>query len=84
VHGAYARRVDARTMDWQDRAHFFAVASTMMRRILVDVARARGSSKRGGDLQRIEETPELTLDSLPATGTDRAAQICNGSRAGLE
>jgi len=75
VHSAYVRLVDARSVDWQDRAHFFAVASTMMRRILVDAARARASSKRGGHLQRVEESPELTLDSLPATGTDRAAQI---------
>src|SRR5215510_12426017 len=47
-----------------------------MRRILVDAARARASAKRGGDLRRVEETPELNLDSLPAPGTNRAAQIC--------
>ncbi len=76
VHEAYVRLVDARTVDWQDRAHFFAVSSTIMRRILVDAARARASAKRGGDLQRVEETPELSLDSLPAAGTDRAAEIC--------
>jgi RNA polymerase sigma-70 factor, ECF subfamily len=76
VHEAYVRLVDARTVDWQDRSHFFAVASTIMRRILVDAARARASAKRGGDLQRVEETTALTLDSLPATGTDRAAEIC--------
>ena len=72
----HAWLVDARAVDWQDRAHFFAVSSTIMRRILVDAARARGSSKRGGDLQRVEETPAFNLDSLPATGTDRAAEIC--------
>jgi len=76
VHEAYMRLVDARTVDWQDRAHFFAVSSTIMRRILVDAARARASAKRGGDLQRVEETTALTLDSLPAPGTDRAAEIC--------
>ena len=76
VHEAYVRLVDARTVDWQDRAHFFAVSSTIMRRILVDAARARASTKRGGDLQRVEETTAVTLDSLPATGTDRAADIC--------
>src|SRR6187431_2228665 len=57
VHEAYMRLVDARTVDWQDRAHFFAVSSTIMRRILVDAARARASTKRGGHLQRVEETP---------------------------
>ena len=76
VHEAYVRLVDARAVDWQDRAHFFAVSSTIMRRILVDAARARASTKRGGHLQRLEETTALTLDALPATGTDRAADIC--------
>ena len=74
VHEAFMRLVDANTVDWQDRAHFFAVSSTIMRRILVDAARARASTKRGGHLQRVEGT--TTLDSLPATGTDRAAEIC--------
>ena len=76
VHEAYVRLVDVRTVDWQDRAHFFAVSSTIMRRILVDAARARASTKRGGHLQRLEETTAFTLDALPATGTDRAADIC--------
>jgi RNA polymerase sigma factor (TIGR02999 family) len=76
VHEAYVRLVDARTVDWQDRAHFFAVSSTIMRRILVDAARARASMKHGGNLQRVEETPALNLDLLPAIGTDRAAEIC--------
>jgi RNA polymerase sigma factor (TIGR02999 family) len=76
VHEAYLRLVDARLVDWRDRAHFFAVSSTIMRRILVDAARARASAKRGGDLQKVEETPGLNLDSLPAAGTDRAAEIC--------
>lgn len=76
VHQAYVRLVDARTVDWQDRAHFFAVSSTIMRRILVDAARARASAKRGGHLQRVEETSAVTLDSLPAPGTDRADEIC--------
>jgi RNA polymerase sigma factor (TIGR02999 family) len=76
VHEAYVRLVDAQSVDWQDRGHFFAVSSTIMRRILVDAARARASGKRGGGLQRVEETLAWTLDSLAATGTDRAADIC--------
>ena len=76
VHEAYLRLVDARTVDWQDRSHFFAVSSTIMRRILVDAARARASTKRGGHLQRVEETTAFTLDALPATGTNRADEIC--------
>jgi RNA polymerase sigma factor (TIGR02999 family) len=76
VREAYARLVDVRTVDWQDRAHSFAVSSTIMRRILVDAARARASAKRGGHLHRVQETTVWTLDALPATGTDRAADIC--------
>ena len=76
VHEAYVRLVDASTVDWQDRAHFFAVSSTIMRRILVDAARARASVKRGGDLKRVENTTTLNLDALPAAGTDRATEIC--------
>lgn len=76
VHEAYLRLVDARTVDWRDRAHFFAVSSTIMRRILVDSARARATAKRGGDLQKVGESPGLNLDSLPAVGTDRADEMC--------
>ncbi len=47
-----------------------------MRRILVDAARARASVKRGGGLQRVENTTASSLDALPATGTDRATEIC--------
>jgi RNA polymerase sigma factor (TIGR02999 family) len=76
VHDAFVRLVDARMVDWQDRAHFFAVSSTIMRRILVDGARARASAKHGGHLHKVEETPAATLDSLPAPGTSRATEIC--------
>src|SRR5688572_22866111 len=76
VHAAFVRLVDARTVDWQDRAHFFAVSSTIMRRLLVDAARARASAKHGGHLHKVEETTAATLDSLPAPGTPRAIEIC--------
>ena len=76
VHEAFVRLVDARTVDWQDRAHFFAVSSTIMRRLLVDAARARASAKHGGHLHKVEETTAATLDSLPAPGTTRAIEIC--------
>ncbi|HEX8253567.1 MAG TPA: sigma-70 family RNA polymerase sigma factor [Thermoanaerobaculia bacterium] len=48
VHELYLRLVDQRNVDWSDRAHFFAVAAKVMRRILVDHARRRKSDKRGG------------------------------------
>ena len=46
VHEAYVRLVDQRRVDWRDREHFFAVAATVMRRLLVDRARARRADKR--------------------------------------
>ncbi len=48
VHEAYLRLVRSPSSDWQSRSHFFAVAATIMRRILVDSARARRAEKRGG------------------------------------
>ena len=53
VHEAYLKIVDISDIAWQDCAHFFAVASNVMRRILVDYARARETEKRGGEFQRI-------------------------------
>jgi RNA polymerase sigma-70 factor (ECF subfamily) len=53
VNEAYVRLVGANQVDWRDRAHFFAVSSSLMRRILVEFARARGRLKRGGDTKRI-------------------------------
>ena len=54
VHEAYLRLIEIRQVEWQDRAHFMAVASRIMRRILVDYARKRGSLRRGGDWVRVE------------------------------
>ena len=48
VHEAYLRLVSRKRGQWQDRAHFFALAAQMMRQILVDHARARNAAKRGG------------------------------------
>src|SRR5262245_22998902 len=53
VNEAYLRLVDAASVDWQDRAHFFAVSARLMRRILVDAARARAAARRGGDAHHI-------------------------------
>jgi RNA polymerase sigma-70 factor (ECF subfamily) len=54
VHEAYLKLVDASLTGWQDRAHFFAVAARLMRRILVDAARSREAGKRGGGAVRVE------------------------------
>ncbi len=75
VHEAYVRLIDASRVDWKDRAHFFAVAARMMRRILIDAARARGSKKRGGAFARVDGHEPVDLDSLAAAGTDTAAEL---------
>lgn len=54
VHEVYFRLVDAKNVDWQHRAQFFTISAQMMRRILVDRARARGSRKRGGGAERLD------------------------------
>ncbi len=53
VHEAYLKLIEQRTTDWKDRAHFFAVASRIIRRILVDHAREKHAAKRGGGARRI-------------------------------
>ena len=53
VHEAYVRLVDQRHLKWRNRAHFFGVAASLMRRILVDHARARLAEKRGGGIERV-------------------------------
>jgi RNA polymerase sigma factor (TIGR02999 family) len=54
VHEAFLRLVDQKSVTWQSRAHFFGLASQMMRRILVDHARRRGAAKRGNDAVRVD------------------------------
>ncbi len=52
VHEAYMKLVDQSGVEWQGRAHFFAVAARAMRQVLIDYARKRATEKRGGDLLR--------------------------------
>jgi RNA polymerase sigma factor (TIGR02999 family) len=54
VHEAYLRLVDQSSLSWQNRAHFFAVAAKVMRRVLVDHARSHRAEKRGGDREKLE------------------------------
>ena len=56
INEAYIRLIGWKNVRWQNRAHFFAVAAQLMRKILVDIARARRRTKRGGG------APETTLD----------------------
>jgi RNA polymerase sigma factor (TIGR02999 family) len=66
VHEAYLRLVDVDNMRWEDRAHFFAVSAQMMRRILVDAARARGCGKRGGGAEHLNLNE--SIDGMPERG----------------
>jgi|ERR1044072_1143369 RNA polymerase sigma factor (TIGR02999 family) len=69
VNEAYLRLIDANNIQWQNRAHFFAIAANLMRRILVDYARSRNYLKRGGkalqvslsdaNLFSVEQPPDL-------------------------
>ena len=54
VHAAYLRPIGQQHANWQNRAQFFAISARVMRRVLVDHARQRGSKKRGGGAVRIE------------------------------
>ena len=56
VHEAYVRLIDQKQVEWRNRAHFFGVAASMMRRILVDHARRRRAEKRDGNRERVTLT----------------------------
>jgi RNA polymerase sigma factor (TIGR02999 family) len=67
VHEAFMRLMDWKTVEWKNRAHFFAVAAQMMRRILVDHARAHNNLKRGGDWKQVDLTEaEFVPGNRPA------------------
>jgi RNA polymerase sigma factor (TIGR02999 family) len=65
VHEAYVRLVDIRRIRWQDRAHFFAVGARVMRRVLVDYARARDCAKREGAVRRADLDAALLFSAEP-------------------
>jgi RNA polymerase sigma factor (TIGR02999 family) len=67
VHEAFVRLVDQQRVQWKSTLHFTALASQMMRRILVDHARSHAATKRGGELQRVslDESPEIAAGEAP-------------------
>ena len=67
VNEAYLRLVDVKNVDWQHRAQFFALSAQIMRRILVDAARARKAGKRGGGAVKINLDEPSVLSSQPDT-----------------
>ena len=69
VNEAYLKLIDIRQVKWQDRAHFFAMSSRVMRRVLVDCARARGYQKRGAGAQKV------TLDEERVGSAEQPADV---------
>jgi RNA polymerase sigma factor (TIGR02999 family) len=69
VHEAYLELIDVTNVNWQHRAHFFAVSAQIMRHILLDRARRRVAAKRGGTAERVN------LDELPDVSGDRAREL---------
>src|SRR5580693_4889209 len=69
VNEVYLQLVDCGQINWQDRAHFFAVSAQLMRRILIDFARSRGYQKRGGGM------PHLSLEEAPSVGNEPDANL---------
>ena len=65
VNEAYLRLVDAKAVAWHDKAHFLAVAARVMRRILVDHARARRAQKRGGPATKVTFDEALVVSNEP-------------------
>jgi RNA polymerase sigma factor (TIGR02999 family) len=77
VNEAYLRLIDSDRVNWQNRSHFFAISAQMMRRILVDFARARNSLKRGGDRLQItlDEKIEVPFeDKIDFAALDEALE----------
>jgi RNA polymerase sigma factor (TIGR02999 family) len=68
VNEMFLRLANGTDIEWQDRAHFFAVAATIMRRILTDAARARNREKRGGGVEKVP----YEEGSVPASQDDRS------------
>jgi RNA polymerase sigma factor (TIGR02999 family) len=74
VHEAYLRLMNAPDVDWHDRVHFFALAAQIMRRVLIDAARARAAAKRGGT--RVVNRPgAVDLDRLSPSESS-ARSLC--------
>jgi RNA polymerase sigma factor (TIGR02999 family) len=69
VHEAYLKLVDQRAASWQNRAHFFAIAARLIRRILIDHARRRDRARRGGG------APHVSIDEAAAVSIERSAEL---------
>ena len=87
VHETFLRLIDASSASFQDRAHFFGMCATLMRRILVDWARSRGAFKRGGDLRpvQLEEalvvSPETEVDLVALDDALKALEVVDARKS---
>jgi RNA polymerase sigma factor (TIGR02999 family) len=87
VHEAYLRLIDVSSASFQDRAHFFGMCALLMRRILVDWARSRGASKRGGDWRpvQLEEalvvSPETEIDLVGLDDALKALEVVDARKS---
>ena len=77
IHEAYLRLIDAKQVRWENRAHFFAAAARLMRQILVDLARERGSRKRGGDARQVSLDEALVISPQRHEGLVALDQALN-------
>jgi len=75
VNEVYLRLINIDHVTWHDRTQFFAIAAQLMRRILVDAARARSSAKRGGPAQRVNHSSAFDFDELPDTASIRDREL---------
>ena len=76
VHELYLRLTRTADVDCHDRAHFLALSARIMRRVLVDAARARNATKRGGMSPHAEHSSAVDLDQIPAAQSDTALLLC--------
>ncbi len=75
VHDAFLKLVDQTRVEWQDRAHFFAIASQAMRRILVDHARARAAAKRGAGAAAVSMDETVLLGEQSALSPEELLSL---------
>ena len=81
VNEAYLRLVDAKGVACKDRTHFFALSAQIMRRILVDAARARIAAKRGGNAPALGHSEGINLDEIGGNVSQKSAEVLALDRA---
>jgi len=75
INEAYLRLVNVGEVNWRDRAHFFAASAQVMRRILVDAARARSAAKRGGEARKVAHSAAVNFDEIADVSSQRAQEV---------